>query len=557
LKNSERLKFGYQIFQLLPYLPKEDLMMDWRKRMRRAFPKKADTNLMQETKVEKKLNAQDALSKNLQENVTSLQSIYNNCPDVIFRTFLIGNSLRAVLIYIEGLSNVEEIDKNVLSPLINLEVGMVLDFSTLGEKLPVSKVKQVVKIQEVIEQISVGNPVVLIDQQSHGLSMGLAKFEKRSIEEPSAESVVRGPRDGFTETLSINTAMLRRKLKSPNLKMNTMSIGRYSQTQVVVMYIDGLVDQTLLEEVNNRLSRIDVDGVLESGYIEGFIEDYPYSPFPQMLNTERPDVVAANLLEGRFAILVDGTPFAIIAPITFYSFYQASEDYYQRFLMGTLIRWLRYIFLLIALLLPSTYVAILTFHQEMVPTILLLSVAKSREEIPFPALVEALIMEITFEALREAGLRLPKQVGSAVSIVGALVIGQAAVSAGLVSAPMVMVVAITGIASFSIPRYNAAIAIRMLRFPIMFMAGTLGLLGIMLSLITIIIHLSTIRSFGVPYLSPMAPMKGKEMKDVLMRAPWWSLKTRPRLTGNRNTYRQSNGQNPSPTRETKREMNKT
>jgi hypothetical protein len=557
LKNSERLKFGYQIFQLLPYLPKEDLMMDWRKRMRRAFPKKADTNLMQETKVEKKLNAQDALSKNLQENVTSLQSIYNNCPDVIFRTFLIGNSLRAVLIYIEGLSNVEEIDKNVLSPLINLEVGMGLDFSTLGEKLPVSKVKQVVKIQEVIEQISVGNPVVLIDQQSYGLSMGLAKFEKRSIEEPSAESVVRGPRDGFTETLSVNMAMLRRKLKSPSLKMNTISIGRYSQTQVAVMYIDGLVDQTLLEEVNNRLSRIDVDGVLESGYIEGFIEDYPYSPFPQMLNTERPDVAAAHLLEGRFVILVDGTPFVIIAPITFYSFYQAAEDYYQRFLMGTLIRWLRYLFLLIALLLPSTYVAILTFHQEMVPTILLLSVAKSREEIPFPALVEALIMEITFEALREAGLRLPKQVGSAVSIVGALVIGQAAVSAGLVSAPMVMVVAITGIASFSIPRYNAAIAIRMLRFPIMFMAGTLGLLGIMLSLITIIIHLSTIRSFGVPYLSPMAPMKGKEMKDVLVRAPWWSLKTRPRLTGNQNTYRQANGQNPSPTRETKQEMNKT
>jgi hypothetical protein len=517
------------------------MMMDWKKRMRRAFPKKADTNLPQEKKLEKKLNTQDNLSKNLQENTTSLQSIYNNCPDVIFRTFLIGNDRKAVLIYIEGLSNIEEIDKNVLSPLINLEMDILLDFSILQEKLPVSKVIHVYKIQDVIEQVSGGNPVVLIDQLSQGLSMGLAKFEKRSIEEPNAESVVRGPRDGFTETLSVNVSLLRRKLKSPNLKMNTISIGRYSQTQVAVMSIDGLVDQTLLEEVNNRLSRIDVDGILESGYIEEFIEDYPFSPFPQVLNTERPDVVAANLLEGRIAILVDGTPFVIVAPITFYSFYQAAEDYYQRFLMGTLIRWLRYIFLLIALLLPSTYVAILTFHQEMVPTTLLLSVAKSREEIPFPALVEALIMEITFEALREAGLRLPKQVGSA----------------GIVSAPMVMVVAITGIASFSIPRYNAAIAIRMLRFPIMFMAGTLGLLGIMLSLITIIVHLSTIRSFGVPYLSPMAPMKGKEMKDTLLRAPWWSLKTRPQLTGNRNSYRQSNGQDPNPTRETKQEMNKT
>lgn len=523
--------------------------MDWKKRMQKAFPKKTNINFQQEHTTNKNPAEIDGLSIHLDENINALKSIYQNCQDVVFRIFLIGNTRKAVLVYIEGLSNIEEIDKNVLKPLINLESGFSLDFSILKEKLPISKVNTVNKIQDVVGNISVGNPVVLIDQQIHGISMGLAKFEKRAVEEPSAESVVRGPRDGFTETLSINVSLLRRKLKSPHLKMNTISIGRYSQTQVAIMYIDDLVDQTLLEEINNRLSRIEIDGILESGYIEEFIEDYPFSPFPQFLNTERPDVASANLLEGRVVILVDGTPFVLVAPITFYSLYQAAEDYYQRSLMGTLIRWLRYCFLLIALLLPSTYVALLTFHQEMVPTTLLLSIAKSREEIPFPALVEALIMEITFEALREAGIRLPKQVGSAVSIVGALVIGQAAVSAGLVSAPMVMVVAITGIASFSIPRYNAAISIRMLRFPIMFMAGTLGLLGIMLSLLTIIIHMCTIRSFGVPYLSPMAPMKGKEMKDVLARFPWWSLKTRPRLTGEGNTYRQSDGQKPSPTKE--------
>ena len=525
--------------------------MDWKKRMRKAHFKRSYTKFPEEQIDEKALTNQDNLSEDLQENINSLKYIYTDCPDVIFRTFLMGNSRKAVLIYIEGLSNIEEIDKNVLNPLIKLETKTIFDYSILEEKLPVSKVKQVNMIEDVIKQVSVGNPVVLIDQQSQGVSMGLAKWEKRSIEEPTAETVVRGPRDGFTETLTVNISLLRRKLKSPDLKLKKISIGRYTQTQVAVMYIDGLIDQTLLDEVNNRLSRIDIDGILESGYIEEFIEDYPYSPFPQLLNTERPDVVSANLLEGRVAILVDGTPFALIAPITFYSLFQAAEDYYQRFLIGTLIRWLRYTFLLIALLLPSTYVAILTFHQEMIPTTLLLSVAKSREEIPFPALVEALIMEITFEALREAGIRLPKQIGSAVSIVGALVIGQAAVSAGLVSAPMVMVVAITGIASFSIPRYNAAIAIRMLRFPIMFIAGTLGLLGIILCLLTIIVHLSTMRSFGVPYLSPMAPMKGREMKDVLIRAPWWSLKTRPRLTGNGNQYRQSNGQKSGPTRENK------
>ena len=488
-----------------------------------------------------------SLSRNINENIKFLQSIYSDCSDVTFRHFTIFGKTRALLIYIDGLSNIEEIDKSVLSPLMELTDKHFLTLNELLErKLPVSSIKKISTVTEVIEQISSGNPVILIDHQATGFSVGLAKWEKRSVEEPMAESVVRGPRDGFTETLTVNTSLLRRKIKSPGLKMKSIKIGRQSKTKVNIAYIENLADPTLIEEVMNRLERIDIDAVLESGYIEEYIEDYPFSPFPQVLNTERPDVVIANLLEGRVAILVDGTPFAMIVPITLYSLLQSAEDYYQRFMIGTLIRWLRYGFLLIALLLPSVYVAILTFHQEMVPTTLLLSIAKSREEIPFPALIEVLLMEITFEALREAGIRLPKQVGAAVSIVGALVIGQAAVSAGLVSAPMVMVVAVTGIASFTIPRYTSAIAIRMLRFPIILLAGTLGLLGIMLGIIAIIVHLSTIRSFGVPYLSPLGPLKKNELKDVLIRAPWWAMKSRPRLTGEYNKYRQPPGQKPDP-----------
>ncbi|MFP5115730.1 spore germination protein [Bacillaceae bacterium C204] len=489
----------------------------------------------------------EALSSDVFENETVLKSTFSDCPDVIFRRFLIGNETKAFLIYTEGLANIEELDKNVLSPLMQQDTARLTDIQAiLEQKLSVSKVNPVNTIKQAIQEISSGNPVILIDQQTHGITLGLAKWEKRAIEEPVAESVVRGPRDGFTETLSVNITLLRRKIKSPDLKMKSLTVGRYSQTQIVYMYIEGIVDHHLLDEVHNRLSRIDIDGVLESGYIEEFIEDYPFSPFPQILNTERPDVAASSLLEGRVVIIVDGTPFVLIAPTTLYSLFQASEDYYQRFMIGTLIRWLRYIFILIALLLPSSYVAILTYHQEMLPTTLLLSVAQSREQVPFPALIEAIIMELTFEAIREAGIRLPKQVGSAVSIVGALVIGQAAVSSGLVSAPMVMVVAITGIASFAIPRYNASTAIRMLRFPMMVAAGTLGLLGIMLGILTIIVHLNTVRSFGVPYLSSLAPMKGEEMKDVLIRAPWWSLRKRPRLTGYSNTNRQQEGQKPDP-----------
>lgn len=494
--------------------------------------------------------SQDLLADTLVVNENNLRSIYKDCSDVIFRPFFIGRKDKALLIYIEGLSNIEEIDDNVLSPLMQQSTDdEFYNINSLIEKrISVSDVREINTISESIQEISMGKPVILVDKRNTGFSLGLSKWEKRSIEEPSAELVVKGPREAFVETLRVNTSLLRRKIRSPKLKIQTMEIGRYTKTNVVISYLEGNASEKLIEEAKNRLSRIDIDGILESGMVEEFIEDNPYSPFPQVLTTERPDVVTSALLEGRVAILVDGTPFSMIVPTTLYSMLQSSEDYYGRFMIGTVIRWLRYLFLIISLLLPALYVAVITYHHEMVPTTLLITMAASREQVPFPALVEAIIMEITFEALREAGLRLPKQVGAAVSIVGALVIGEAAVSAGIVSAPMVIVVAVTGIASFTIPRYSASIAIRMLRFPMIILAGTLGLLGIMLGIITIIVHLSALRSFGVPYLSPMAPMQGSEMKDVLIRAPWWKMNKRPHFTGEYNKYRQASGQKPSPTR---------
>ncbi|MFC5406852.1 spore germination protein [Cohnella soli] len=492
---------------------------------------------------------QPALSMDLNENLQDLNAIYANCSDVVMHDFLIAGKTKALLVYIEGLSNLEMIDQHVLAPLMQESAADNSNTnSILQSRISVSSRKNVKTFAEAIEQISNGNPVLLVDQQREGIALGLAKWEKRGVEEPVAESVIRGPREGFTETLGVNTSLLRRKIKSPALKMKSIKVGRYTQTEVVIAYIEGLAASALIEEVENRIGRIDMDGILESGYIEEMIEDSPYSPFPQLLSTERPDVATGSLLEGRVVILVDGTPFVLVAPTTLASLLHSPEDYYQRFLISTLIRWLRYLFFLISLIVPSAYVAILTYHQEMIPTTLLISVAKSREEIPFPAIVEAFLMEVTFEALREAGVRLPKQVGAAVSIVGALVIGQAATSAGLVSAPMVMVVAMTGIASFMIPHYTVGIALRMLRFPIMILAGILGLLGLMLGVIIIVIHLCTLRSFGVPYLSPLAPRNGRDLKDVLFRAPLWKLDTRPRLTGEGNTHRQAPGQKPNPTK---------
>ncbi|WP_077604209.1 spore germination protein [Oceanobacillus sojae] len=490
------------------------------------------------------------LYSNLEKNTEVLHFLYEDCSDVIFRSFVIADQIKAQLVYIKGMSNIEEIDSNVLTPLMQQTDQKSINPRLLIEqRVSVAEITKIESFDTCVEQLSVGNPILLLDGDQQGYALGLAKWEKRAIEEPSGELVVRGPREGFTESVEVNTSLLRRKIKSPQLKMKTLKVGSYTQTTIMITYIQDLSDETLIEEITQRIKRIDIDGILESGYIEELIQDNSYSPFPQVLVTERPDTAVSNLLEGRVVIVVDGTPFVLIAPTTFYSLFQSGEDYYHHFVISTATRWLRLIFLFISLLLPSLYVAVITYHQEMVPTKLLLTMVDSREAIPFPALVEALLMEITFEGLREAGLRLPKQVGAAVSIVGALVIGQAAVAAGLVSDPMVMVVALTGIASFTIPRYNIAIPFRLLRFPIMLLAGTFGFIGIMMGLLAIIIHLSTLRSFGVPYLSPLAPMKRRDMKDTLIRAPLWKLNTRPHLTGEYNKYRQSSNQKPFPEKE--------
>ncbi|WP_445487802.1 spore germination protein [Niallia sp. 03133] len=489
----------------------------------------------------------DVLSANLDINLKNLQSIFDTSFDIVFHKFVMTNDIKATLIYIDGAVNTQVLEEHVLTPLLSRKEPMQQSIAdSIQEKLHIAKKQEIKTIQACVENILIGNCVLLIDTVEKAYALGLMKWEHRPIEEPAGENVVRGPREGFIESLPINLSLIRRKIKTPLLKTESMTIGKYTNTNIAITYIKGLAEEGLLEEVRNRLNQIDLDSVLESGYIEELIEDNPYSPFPQIINTERPDVVASHLLEGRVAVLVDGTPFVLIVPVSFFSLLQSSEDYYQRFLISTAIRILRFIFMFISLLFPSLYIAVVTYHQEMIPTNLLISIAAARESVPFPAFIEALIMEIAFEALREAGVRLPKQIGSAVSIVGALVIGQAAVQAGLVSAPMVIVVATTGIASFMVPYTSQGTALRMLRFPMMFLASTLGLLGIMLGIISIIIHLCSLRSFGVPYLSPIAPLKGKELKDSIIRAPWWKMNTRPHLTGNYNKYRQAGGQKPEP-----------
>ncbi|WP_308634385.1 spore germination protein [Paenibacillus silvisoli] len=477
--------------------------------------------------------ARGPLSADLNVVLPLLREQFEGCGDVLYHRFQTSNSRDALIVYINGMADVISIDHDVLKRM--LEPENAFSASSLAELrawLTVTDSKEHHAYEEILPELFGGRPILLVDGIPGALSLGLVHCEKRGVEEPQAESVIRGARDGFTETLNLNLTLLRKRLKTPALKMDTFSLGRYSETNVSVAFIQGIARDEIVSSVKNRLKRIDIDGIVESGMIEELIEDDVYSPFPQLQTTERPDVAVAAMLEGRVLILTDNTPFVMIAPTTLWSMLQSPEDYYERFLIGTLIRWLRYVFFLFALLAPSVYVATLTFHQEMVPTTLLLRITQSREEIPFPALMEALIMEITFEALREAGVRLPKQIGSAVSIVGALVIGQAAIQAGLVSAPMVMIVAITGIASFMLPQYAFNIALRILRFPIMIMSGMFGLYGLILCILIIISHLCILRSFDVPYLTPIAPIKTGSFKDTLIRAPIGFMRRRPAAYAN-------------------------
>ncbi|CAI6087741.1 spore germination protein [Cohnella sp. JJ-181] len=494
------------------------------------------------------------LTADLDRSEATFRRIFTDCSDLVLRKIRPAGQQRRLVLYIASLVDEQVIDDHILQPAMSHREDDVARASPRSAKsldeqmISAGHTKRSSEINEIVRQMLNGYAVVLMESDDQALMVNADGVKQRSLEEPSSEPVIRGPRDGFIENISTNMGLLRVRLKTPRLKMETVTIGELSQTQVVLVYIAGIAADSLIEEVRDRVSRIQIDAVLDSGYIEEFIEDLPYSPFPQTHSTERPDVVAAELLEGKMAILTDNTPFALIVPMTFWTGLQASEDYYIRWPVATFVRWIRFLFIFIAIFAPSLYVAVTTFHQEMIPTNLVLSIASSREAVPFPALFEALLMEIVFEALREAGIRLPKQIGQAISIVGALVIGQAAVQAGIISAPVVIIVSITGIATFTIPRYSFASGVRLLRFPILFLAGTLGLYGIVLGFLGIVLHLASLRSFGVPYLSSLAPINLSSLKDILIRAPIWAKRHRQQATGNADLVREPAGQKPGPYR---------
>lgn len=490
------------------------------------------------------------LEDNLQSNVEKISNDFGNSSDLVIKQFRVSEKSndQIAVIYLEGL-----IDKKIVSEFVaNLYILEPLenpintfDFM-LNKAAKLGDLEVIEDYKEIVSSILSGCTVVLVNGCSQAISGFSTGGEARGVEEPTSQMVIRGPKDGFTESLITNISLIRKRIKSPNLWVETLKIGKVTQTNVSIVYIKGIVSDELIEEVKNRLNEINVDGILESGNIEEFIEDQSLSPFPTILNTERPDSVAGNILEGRFSILVDGTPFALVAPHTFFQSFQSAEDYYHRYDISSIIRSLRFFCFLISLLGPSVYIAAISFHPEMIPTPLLLSLAAQRAGNPFPVFIEAVLMEGSFEILREAGIRMPRAVGQAVSIVGALILGEAAVQAGIVSPSMVIIVAITGIASFATPSYNLAITIRMLRFVIMVCAAFFGFYGIAIINVIIIAHLCSLQSFGVPYMAPLAPFNLLDQKDNIFRFPIWSRRTRPMFLKQTNVKRMAVDENQYP-----------
>ncbi|MGM0370505.1 MAG: spore germination protein [Bacillota bacterium] len=487
------------------------------------------------------------ISKNLASNLEQLKNNLAPSMDLNYKNILLGGTqgYNATVIYIVSIVNQNHLQQEILKPLmLNIKFTAPDDIEENIQKLvcqlplPIGQTEFIDSINQAVEGILAGKVVIFIKQFDQAFMLDIKELASRAVSTPQIESSTRGPQEAFTENLEINISLIRKRLRDNNLMIKSQKLGTRTKTDLGILYIDGLADQEILEQLENRIANIDLDGVIDTGYLDQYFQDNWKTPFPIFQNTERPDKAIHNLLEGKILLILDGTPFVSVIPTTFIQFFQTPEDYYDNFYVGSAIRILRLIATFITISLPSLYISLVSFHHELLPTDLALTIATTRQEVPFPSYLEALIMELSLELLRESGIRLPGAIGQTIGIVGGLVLGEAAVNAGLVSPPMVIVVAITAISSFVIPDYEAAIPLRLLRFPLMILASFFSIYGIMIGWLFILIHLCSLESFNQPYFAPFAPIKFSDLKDSIIRVPLRFMGERPYSTANQEKDRQ-------------------
>ncbi|MFC6038917.1 spore germination protein [Paenisporosarcina macmurdoensis] len=466
----------------------------------------------------------------LQENVDMVLKTFYHTDDLKQKNMTIQRQ-NGSLLFLESLTDMEKVQKGI-THLSSLDPEGNGD--SIYQKIGL---RSETELQPIVEKLLKGYSILLLDGTSEAIILDTNIQYNRSPEEPTNEKVVRGSHEGFVENLVVNMNLIRKRIESPNLIVKQFTVGNITRTSVSVVYMQGIADEVIVKEVEKRIQAINSDLIFSLGFVEEFLETSVTSPFPQMLNTERPDRVIANILEGRIAILGDGSPTALILPINFFAFYQSPDDYNSRSIAGSFYRMLRMFSFSIAVLLPATYIAIVSFHFEVIPGNLILPVKGSLENIPYQPLVEALLMELIIELIREAGIRLPTPIGQTIGIVGGLVIGESVVRAGLVSNLMVIVVALTAISSFVIPSTEMNTSVRILRFPFMIAAASFGFFGIVFCIMILLIHLCKLESFGRAYFAPLAPFNWKDMRDMLVRLPIWMQDERPKDASPQKTKR--------------------
>jgi spore germination protein len=470
------------------------------------------------------------------ETIQKFKEIFDLCNDVKMRELpagMVTDSL-VYVIYIEPLST------NVLLESAFAVAHNYIDRPKITHADDAAGSMDVVEcdtLTKATEKVLEGWTLFLVKKSNQVLALNTYGPPSRSIDRSETESIILGPQEAFTEQIRTNLGIMRQRIKSPDFKIEPMQVGKFTKKLVAIAYMKGLVQQEYLDTVRERLQKVDIDYIFGSGDLAQMIDDNPFSPFPQYHMTERPERIMSHLMDGKVALFIDGSPFAMSAPATFIEFFQTSEDYMNRWISASVIRTLRIVGVLISISLSALYVAVVTYHYQMIPSKMLITLTQSRARVPFPPIYETLLMEVTIELLREAGARLPTKVGQTIGIVGGIVIGQAAVAAGFASNILIISVALSTIASFITPSYIMSSALRALRFFLILFAGLWGIYGLTIGLLMMVIHALRLSSLGTPYLTPFAPLRLSDLKDTFIRLPLPFMKYRPTSTRPREAQR--------------------
>ncbi|ENK1242390.1 spore germination protein [Clostridium botulinum] len=479
----------------------------------------------------------------LQNKINNIKHLIGEKNNLIIKDFIISSNsdIGAALLYIDGLVNNETIDRDILKPLMfhvkdDLNTIDNLEEILCKKYIYLSNTFLEEDINQAIFHIKRGKSILILQGGTKFIILDTAGGDYRDITDPINETSVRASREGFVEKLETNVIILRRRIKDNNLVQENLVVGRRSQTDVTLMYIDNIADNNIVEDIKSRLSLIDVDGFVGNGMLEQLIEYNPYSIFPQAFFTERPDIVEANLFEGKIAIITDGTPFVITVPAIFFEFFQAVEDYTQRTLISSFTRLLRYIGVFIVTTLPAIYITLIKFNSELIPFEFVGALIESRKGIALTPFMSILSMNIIIDFLREGGLRLPFKIGQTLSVVGGIIIGDAAIKAKIVSSTTLLVVGVSTVATFLIPNYEMAISIKLINYPMLFLGNFLGMFGITIGWFFLIAYLCTLESYGVPYFK----IYKSDLKDIFVISPLYKMNKRPKVIPNSNPTRESN-----------------